>query len=141
MNKNSVSRILLKFLCLIGLSCEHECEDGGTLEYREYTYNHEKDRCDSGTINADDLKQRIKYSCQILGIKEDEVLSEKKIKKNFHKCARTWHPDKNPKDKAKAEEEFKRINNANLFLKNYLLYKNEKINRETFEENIKGISF
>jgi len=113
---------------LIELSCG---DDGVILTDLEYTHDYENE-----------LKRRSKYSCQILEIKEDEVLSEKKIRKAFHKCARTWHPDKHPKEnKAEVEEKFKRINNAHLFLQNYLLYKTEKINRETFEENVRGISF
>lgn len=41
-----------------------------------------------------------------------ETASEEEIKKAFRKLAKQYHPDMHPKDKAAAEEKFKKINEA-----------------------------
>ena len=46
----------------------------------------------------------------VLGVKKDATDAE--IKKAYRKLALKWHPDKNPDNKAEAEEKFKKINEA-----------------------------
>ena len=46
----------------------------------------------------------------ILGVPKNAT--EEQIKKAYRKLALKWHPDKNPDNKAKAQEEFKKIGEA-----------------------------
>jgi curved DNA-binding protein len=47
---------------------------------------------------------------QLLGI--DKKATQEEIKKAYRKLALKWHPDKNPNNKAQAEEKFKKISEA-----------------------------
>ena len=47
---------------------------------------------------------------QLLGV--DKKASTEEIKKAYRKLALKWHPDKNPQNKAQAEEKFKKISEA-----------------------------
>eukprot|EP00396_MALV-II-16_sp_LP-1_P000376 gene376-298_t len=47
---------------------------------------------------------------KVLGL--DKAADEKAIAKAYKKAALKWHPDKNPNDKAAAEENFKRVSEA-----------------------------
>ncbi len=47
---------------------------------------------------------------QLLGV--DKKASPEEIKKAYRKLALKWHPDKNPNNKAQAEEKFKKISEA-----------------------------
>ncbi len=54
-------------------------------------------------LNSDDYYE-------VLGVAKDA--SEADIKKAYRKLAVKWHPDKNPDDKEKAEENFKKVTEA-----------------------------
>ena len=47
---------------------------------------------------------------EILGV--DRSVTEEDLKKAYRKLAVKWHPDKNPDDRARAEERFKEISEA-----------------------------
>ena len=47
---------------------------------------------------------------ETLGVAREASADE--IKKAFRKLALQWHPDRHKKDKAKAEEEFKKVSEA-----------------------------
>ena len=47
---------------------------------------------------------------KVLGVSRDAT--EKDIAKAYKRAALRWHPDKNPSDKEKAEENFKRVTEA-----------------------------
>ena len=54
-------------------------------------------------INAEDYYK-------VLGV--EKGASEKDIAKAYKKAALKWHPDKNPNDPGKAEENFKKVTEA-----------------------------
>lgn len=61
----------------------------------------------------------LKTHLQNLGLQSTFGLTSEALKKHFHKCALTWHPDKHNGDeegRAQAEEKFKHIKSSYQFL-------------------------
>jgi len=82
-------------------------------------------------FNNNDNKMDIKIALEILEISEDELtkIDQDYIKKQYHKMALKWHPDKNP-DK-NATDKFQRIGESYQYLSKELCFLNDETNSNT----------